>query len=466
MRRRTATLIALAGLAFTTPARAAGARADREVRAERAGFSSAALARLDWAIEAAIRDHATPGAALVIGRHGKIIRLRGYGRLTYAADAPAITDSTLFDLASLTKVVGTTTAVMKLVDEGRIQLDVPIFHYLRSWPSTGMNSGVTLRHLLTHTSGLPAGADLWTVRGRAARISHIAQMRLVSSPGTQTIYSDLGMVVTGAVVESVTGERLDDYLEREVFAPLRMHDTQFNPQLAESGLNLTAAPIVVEAHERSTFFPHYLLLAEWSEVATAPAPMFARLTAPARPLLARSRVAPTEYDPARGFALQGTVHDQTAAALGGVAGNAGLFSSARDLAVFAQIMLDASTHGFDSPIFGAATVSQFFTRSAGSARALGWDMPSGNSSAGDYFSRHSVGHTGFTGTSIWIDPDRDLFVVLLTNRVYPSATNNKHLALRRAVHNDVELAIADELILSRADIMKALSATEMVSAIR
>ena len=152
-------------------------------RAEMAGLSSARLAQLDSTIEDAIRRGTAPGAALAIGRHGRIVRLRGYGHLTYAADAPAITDSTLFDLASLTKVVATTTAIELLVDRGRLDLDTPIFQYLRTWPSTGMSAGITLRHLLTHTSGLPAGADLWTVRGREARISSIANTRLVSPPG-------------------------------------------------------------------------------------------------------------------------------------------------------------------------------------------------------------------------------------------------------------------------------------------
>lgn len=467
MIRRVAALIAIAGLAVSVPAQAAGARSDRESSAERAGMSSTALARLDAAIEAAIRNHATPGAALAIGRHGQIIRMRGYGNLTYAADAPAVTDSTLFDLASLTKIVGTTTAVMKLVDEGRLDLDTPIYQYLRTWPSMGPSRGVTLRHLLTHTSGLPAGADLWTVSGREARISRIAQMRLVSPPGTQTIYSDLGMIVVGAVVESVTGERLDDYLEREVFAPLRMPDTQFNPDVESAGLNLSvAAPIVVEPHERSTFFPQYMLLAEWSEAADAPLPMFAAAGPPAHLQLPRERVAPTEYDPDLGYALQGTVHDQTAAALGGVAGNAGLFSTVRDLAGFAQMMLDAVAHDVDTPIMRAATVRDFLATSPGAERALGWEVPTGRSSAGDYFSRRSVGHTGYTGTSIWIDPDRDVFVVLLTNRVYPSATNQKHIALRRTVHDDVELAIQDEMVLSRADIEKALRASESLTIVR
>src|SRR5688572_13400576 len=227
MLKRALVLVMVAGPAFTAPVLAGGTRG--ETRPELVGFASERLARLDSTIEAAIRNGAAPGAALAIGRRGEIVRLRGYGRLTYAGGAPAVTDSTLFDLASLTKVVGTTTAIMKLVDQGRLDLDVPIFQYVRTWPSYGPNSGITLRHLLTHTSGLPAGADLWTTAGRDEKISRIARMRPASEPGVRTVYSDLGLIVSAAVVESITGERIDDFLQREVFAPLLLRETIFNP---------------------------------------------------------------------------------------------------------------------------------------------------------------------------------------------------------------------------------------------
>lgn len=432
MLKKTAFLLMVAGLAVTSRGHAAGAR---EIRAEAAGLSSAKLAQIDSTIEAAIRNGATPGAALAIGRHGQIVRLRGYGRLTYADDAPAVTDSTLFDLASLTKVVGTTSAIMKLVDEGRLNLDTPIYQYLRTWPTSGLASEITLRHLLTHTSGLPAGADLWTTSGREAKISRIAEMRLAAPPGTQTIYSDLGMVVTGAIVESITGERLDDYLEREIFAPLRMTETLFNPAVA------ALEPVVAGPFDDSHFFAPFTLIAQWSAYAGAPIPIFAPVNETGR-AFAREQIAPTEGG------LRARVHDPIARGFDGVAGNAGLFSTARDLASFAQVMLDATSRFSDTPIASAATVNLFVSRSLG-GRALGWDMPSGHSSAGDYFSEYSFGHTGFTGTSIWVDPKRDLYVVLLTNRVYPTASNQKHIALRRAVHDEVELAVEDMEIAAR-----------------
>jgi CubicO group peptidase (beta-lactamase class C family) len=449
---RVSTLIVILGLAAVTPALGADTRT-RDVRAKRVGLNAARLARIDATIEAAIRNGATPGAALAIGRHGSIVRLRGYGRLTYAADAPAVSDSTLFDLASLTKVVGTTTAIMSLVQQGRLDLDTPIHQYLSLWPSEGAHARVTLRHLLTHTSGLPAGADLWTTAGREAKVSRIGRMRLAAPPGTRTIYSDLGMIVTGAVVESVTGERLDDYLERTVFAPLRMRETLFNPAMhmvADQTRLSSALPIVVAVHHRSLFFEPFVLLTQWTEHTVAPVRVFARTDEadPAR-WLDESRIAPTEYDRDRGAALRGVVHDRNAASLGGVAGHAGLFSSARDLAVFAQLMLDAARYQIDPPFASAPTVDLFLTRSRRSKRALGWDMPSGKSSAGEYFAASSFGHTGFTGTSIWIDPERDLYVVLLTNRVYPTSKNEKHRALRRAVHDEVQLAIDDEPIVTR-----------------
>lgn len=451
MRKYLPTLVMLAGLATAAPAVAEGTRGG-ETRAGLLGLSSERLAKLDSTIEAAIREGASPGAALAIGRRGQLVRLRGYGRLTYAVDAPAVTDSTIFDIASLTKVVGTTTAIMQLVEAGRLDLDVPIAHYLRSWPTDGHASRITLRHLLTHTSGLPAGADLWTTAGRDAKISRIAAMRMTAPPGSQTIYSDLGMIVTGAVVESVTGERLDDYLEREVFEPLRMRETFFNAADRMIPAPQSLAPIIVSSIARSLFFAPYALLADWAAQETAPTPMFAP---PAKRAYARlfnmSQVAPTEYSQTRGKALRGDVHDANAAALDGVAGHAGLFSSARDLAVFAQVMLDAHVRKIDSDIVKASTVDLFVARSS-NGRGLGWEMPNGRSSAGDYFPPTSYGHTGFTGTSIWIDPENDLFVVLLTNRVYPTASNRKHIALRRAVHDAVELAVADRIVEARAEL--------------
>ena len=368
----------------------------KEVPAAQAGFDSLRLARVDSLLRYAVQDGATPGAALVVGRHGKLVRLRGYGRTDWDLDAPVVTDSTLYDLASLTKAMGTATVAAQLVREGKLKLDVPISRYLRSWPSSGRQGRVTARHLLAHTSGLPAGADLWPrKRTRSQIIAAIARMKIRTTPGKTREYSDLGMIVLGAVLEQITGSRLDVMMGVRVFAPLAMGDTRFNPLVSHgvsSGFSL-------------------------------------------------SRVAPTEFVPRNDALIHGIVHDRNAQALDGIAGHAGIFSSARDMASYGQAILDA-THGHATPIFPeGAFVSWLDQRSFG--RPLGWDVPSENSSAGRYFSNASIGHTGFTGTSIWIDPERDVFVVLLTNRLNPSARNNKHVALRRQVHDLVQLAIAD-----------------------
>ncbi len=429
-------LAVAAAVLVTRPVMAEGLRKGED-KAEAAGLSALRLARVDSAIEAAIRGKATPGAALAIGRHGSIVRLRGYGRLSWYDDDGAVNDSTLYDIASLTKVVGTTSAIMVLVERGQLDLDAPIFNYLLFWPTDGDHGRITLRHLLTHTSGLPAGANLWTTHGREEKIERIARMRLSSKPGTLTTYSDLGMIVVAAVIEAVTREPLDGFLYREVFERLGMRETRFNPR-RQVGDEVVLAPAtsLIEPRLASAFFQPFQLLASWAPE-----------EAPRAPDISTERIAPTERGVPRGY-----VHDRNAASLGGVTGHAGLFSSVRDLARFAQAMLDA-VHGEDTPLVSAETVSQFLQRpDMPRRRAIGWDVARGErSSSGDYFSEDSFGHTGFTGTSIWIDPKRDLYVVLLTNRLHPSASNQKHIAMRRAVHDAVQLAIADEVVVARAD---------------
>ena len=426
-------ILAFGAAAITSqPALAEGLR-KHEGSETAAGFSSTGLARVDSMIEAAIRDQATPGAALAIGRHGEIVRMRGYGRLSWDPNDAAVNDSTLYDIASLTKVVGTTSGIMILVERGQLDLDTPIHHYLAVWPADGDHGRITLRHLLTHTSGLPAGANLWTTPGRTEKIERIARMRLSNAPGLVTTYSDLGMIVVAHIIEVVTNERLDDFLSREVFEPLGMRDTRFNPRefLPET---LPHATPLISLPALSAFFEPFQLIAAWTPAERTHAPQ-----------VDPSRIAPTESGVPRGY-----VHDPNAAALDGIAGHAGLFSSLRDLALYATSVLEA-LHGEDLPMVAAETVNLFLGSGSENERALGWDIARGRSSAGEYFSEAAVGHTGFTGTSIWIDPKRDLFVVLLTNRVHPSAANQKHVALRRAVHDAVQLAIADQVVTARID---------------
>lgn len=390
--------IACALLLGSLPVHAGGEPGDREVPPEVAGFDPLRLARVDSVLHRAVETGATPGAALVVGRHGKLVRLRGYGKTDWHPTAPAVTDSTLYDLASLTKAMGTATVAAQLVREGRLRLDTPIHRYLHGWPSTGPHGLITARHLLAHTSGLPAGADLWPgQRSREERVQAIARMPVRTHPGTRRVYSDLGMIVLGAVLEQITGSRLDQLLDTRVFAPLAMNDTRFNPLAPRGEASFTL-----------------------------------------------TRIAPTELDTqVRKTLVHGVVHDLNAWALDGVAGHAGIFSSARDMATYGLAIL-AAARGYDTPIFAEGSFALWLRGERVLGRPLGWDVPDGvNSSAGRYFTRASFGHTGFTGTSIWVDPERDLVVVLLTNRLNPSARNQRHVQLRRDVHDLVQLAIVD-----------------------
>jgi CubicO group peptidase (beta-lactamase class C family) len=358
---------------------------------EDAGFSASGLDAVDHVVETAIADHAFPGAVLAVGRKGALVRWRGFGRLTYDPHAPAVTTRTMYDLASVTKVVATTTVVMTLVEEGRLDLDRPVRAYVPAFTG-GRKDDVRVRQLLTHSGGLLWWAPLYKeLRGHRAYLERIVSMPLDYAPGTKSVYSDLGLILLGEVIERAAGQKLEELARTRVFEPLSMKDAQFCP-----------------------------------------------------PVALRDRIAPTERDPWRGRVLVGEVHDENAFALGGVAPHAGLFDTAGDLARFAQMMLNGGTLE-GHRIVSRSTIELFTTRAGvpHSSRALGWDTPTdetgrrssvpgapGYSSAGSLFSPRSFGHTGFTGTSIWMDPDRDLFVILLTNRVYPTRENHKILGVR------------------------------------
>jgi CubicO group peptidase (beta-lactamase class C family) len=381
-------------------------------------MSSERLAEIDAIIGSAIVAGATPGAAIAVGRRGRLVMLRGYGRLDWRDDFALVTDSTLYDLASLTKVIATTTLVMMLVDDGLLDLDAPLSRYLPEWRSDGDRGRVSVRNLLLHDSGLPAYSALYNeLRGLDAYVRRIGSLTLQYEPGTATVYSDFGPILLAAIIERVSGRRFEELLEERLTRPLGMRETRFNP---------VGPPDWVAVLEA----------AAESDDGAAAAPRAARS------LL--GRIAPTEIDTAfRRFHLHGRVHDENAYALGGIAGHAGLFSSVRDLARFAQMLLDGGVYDGRRYV-QRATVETFTRRQSGaSSRALGWDTPTGLSSAGDYFSARSFGHTGFTGTSLWIDPERDLFVVLLTNRVNPTRANQLHVPLRRAVADAVQRAILD-----------------------
>ena len=354
------------------------------------GMSKRLTARVDSVIRAAIADRATPGATIAVARRGKLVMLKGYGRTDWAAGAPPATDSTMYDMASLTKVVSATTAAMILEEEGKLDLDRTVASYLPEYDVPDKHT-ITVRMLLTHTSGIRSNHPLWKeAKGREQYFAGMVKFPLEGTPGSTALYTDWNMVLLQFIIERVTGQTLDQFVEARVFGPLGMRDTRYNP-----------------------------------------------------PESLKPRIAPTEIEDFRGGQVWGVVHDETAWVLGGVSGNAGLFSSARDLAVFMQMMLDGGSYN-GVQILKPSTVARWTARQRPDAsRALGWDTPSPGSSAGRFFSPRSFGHTGFTGTSIWADPEREVFVVLLTNRVNPTRDNQKIGPLRRAVADVVQQAITD-----------------------
>jgi len=362
----------------------------RVARAEEAGFRPDGLSAVDAVVARAVAERAFPGGVVAVGKDGALVHLRAYGRFTYDADAPEVRTDTIYDLASLTKVVVTTTVAMILVDEGRLDLGKPVSAFLPRFRGKDKDK-VTVLNLLTHSSGLDAVAPLYKdTKGKQAFVERVEAMDLVFPPGSKSVYSDLGLILLGEILERVAGEPLDSFAQKRILDPLGMKDTRYRPG------------------------PELL-----------------------------PRIAPTERDPWRGRLLRGEVHDENAFAMGGVAPHAGLFGTAGDLARFAQMMLNGGV--LEHHRIVSREVVEQFTRPAGvpdSSRALGWDTPSPNSSAGDRLSPRSFGHTGFTGTSLWIDPERKLFVILLTNRVHPTRENKAITGVRRAVADAVVDALA------------------------
>jgi CubicO group peptidase (beta-lactamase class C family) len=349
-----------------------------------AGMSMTELLHAEQAVSDEVQRGAFPGAALAVGKRGQVVMEQGIGQMGWdGGDEGVDPDWTMYDLASLSKVVGTTTAAMLLVEDGKMSLDMPVSAYLPEFTGGGKER-VTVRNLLTHTAGLPEGADVWGATADDA-LQNALRVQLVSEPGARVLYSDLSMVVLYAAAERAAGEPLYRLLDRRVFSPLAMHSTTYVP-------------------------------GEGCE-----------------------RCAPT----IRGSAgFRGKVHDPIARGLGGFSGNAGLFSTAHDLARFASML--ASGGELDGVrVLQARTIRQFTQRQAGAGtRALGWDTPTGGSSgaAGSRISPNAFGHTGFTGTSLWVDPDRGTWVVLLTNRTYDPQGANRIQALRRTVHDYVAAA--------------------------
>ncbi|HYH83527.1 MAG TPA: serine hydrolase domain-containing protein [Longimicrobium sp.] len=372
---------------FPGPGKPAATGASHELTAASAvGLSATALIHAEEAVWNDMRRGAFPGAALAIGRGGKVVLEEGLGTVGRGPDAvPVDPDRTVYDLASLTKVVGTTTAVMLLVEDGKLRLDEPVAAYLPEF-SGGGRERVTIRHLLTHTSGLPDGVDVPNGLSAEQALRFILATPLRASPGMRPSYSDLSMVILYAAAERAAGEPLYRLLDRRVFGPLAMRSTTYYPG---EGCG---------------------------------------------------RCAPTSRD--MGAAFRGRVHDPIARRMGGIAGNAGLFSSVHDVARFAAMLANGGE--LDGVrVLQSSTIRSFTRRQPGTGtRALGWDTPGspGSSMFGGRVSMNSFGHTGYTGTSIWIDPELGTWVVLLANRTYDTEGNNRMQALRRTVADHVVVA--------------------------
>ncbi|MDD3807168.1 MAG: serine hydrolase [Candidatus Marinimicrobia bacterium] len=348
---------------------------------------------VDKIIEAAISDSAWPGAVLVVGNRDGIIYEKAYGYHTYQKEEKTKSDD-IFDLASITKVMATTPAVMKLYEEDKISLDDPIVKYIPEFTgstetATLMKELVSIRHLLTHTSGLPAYKSFYYEKETPESIlSSILKTDLDTFPGVRYEYSCLGFITLGEMVKRVSGLPLNEYVEKNIYTPLGMNNTCYLPP------------------------------EEW-----------------------RDRIVPTEYSEKENGFIRGHVHDEIAAGLGGVSGNAGLFSTGNDMAIYAEMFLNKGTYK-GTQIFNPETVELFTKRAnllLGNSRCLGWDSPQGEASAGVYASPNSFGHTGFTGTTMWIDPDNNLYVILLTNAVHPHRRykSPNYFDWRQIVHSKV-----------------------------
>ncbi len=327
----------------------------------------------------AVADGVFPGAAFGVAHGGAVLALAGVGRFTYDPASPPVTPSTAYDLASVSKVAATTAMAMLLFERGALDLDWPLARLL---PGFGGGEAVTVRMLLAHASGLPAYVPFHErCRGREELPRAALTLPLAYAPGTESRYSDPGFILLGAALEALAGEPMDSFCERAIFAPLGMAHTRFGVPPGE-----------------------------------------------------RDRVPPSEEG-----APQGVVHDENCRAMGGVCGHAGLFAPAADVLRFAEAML-APLRGRGAPLVAAGTVARFTRRAGppGSSRALGWDTPSGSpSSSGSRLSARSFGHLGFTGTSLWIDPEADLSIVLLTNRSFPTRRNEAIRLLRPKFHDTV-----------------------------
>jgi len=347
-------------------------------------------------LDEAIAAHAFPGCAFGVLSNGEVVLADALGRFTYDKGSRAVTPKTVFDIASITKVMATTAAAMLLYQRGLLRLETPLGELLPGFiadrPAGDPARRVTLRHLLAHNSGLPGYIELFRTATTPEELMRAClELPLEAEPGARAEYSDPGFILLGKALAALTGEALATWASREIFQPLSLEATRFSP-----------------------------------------------------PPMARSLIPPTEIDNTlRHRRIQGEVQDENAWLLGGAAGHAGLFSNVCDLLLFAREMIEAAASSQAARLFSASTIELFSQRQSpqGSSRALGWDTPSENSSSGRHFSAHSVGHLGYSGCSLWIDLDAGMAIALLTNRTWPGRGCQLIRTVRPAFHDAVREAL-------------------------
>ena len=333
-------------------------------------------------------DRAFPGASIAITYQGKLVALKALGHFTYEPGSPEVTSQSIFDLASVSKVIATTTMAMVLYERGFLDLEAVVVGVVPEFSSDDpRRAEITFRMLLAHSSGLPAHEKFYMrVNTKQELLQAAFETPLVSDPGTKAEYSDIGFIVLGVALERLADTPLDKFCQTE-FAKLGMSMTGFNP-----------------------------------------------------PSSLRSSIVPTANDATfRKRIIQGEVYDENASVLGGVASHAGLFAPVSDVAVFAHVLLQGGP-----PLVRRDTLALFTKRQtlpAGTSRALGWDTPSAPSQSGQYFSPSSFGHLGYTGTSLWINPERQLSIILLTNRTWPDSSNKAITQIRPKFHDAVVEAL-------------------------
>jgi CubicO group peptidase (beta-lactamase class C family) len=347
---------------------------------------SVGLNKIDQLMKSAVKDSVFPGGALIFGIDQQVLYNKAFGNYTYSDNSPIVETTSIFDLASVTKVVATTSAAMILVDQNKLSLDDKVIDFLPEFNNNGKDK-ITIKNLLVHNAGLAAFKQYYDEYSTAEEvINDIMNLPLNNPPGGNFVYSDLGMITLQKVIEKITGQTLDKFLKKNLFEKLKMNQTMYNPS---------------------------------KEI--------------------KNKCVPTELDDFyRMRLLQGEVHDERAYMLNGIAGHAGLFSTTEDLSKFAMMMLNNGKYN-DQQIIDAKIINQWTTKQSDqSDRGLGWDTKSPeNSSSGKYFSLNSFGHTGYTGTSIWIDKETKLFVILLTNRVHPTRANSKIGKFRPIIHDAI-----------------------------